>query len=149
MLGSLIASLAAGEAVAAIRNAVRSVVIYAIVGVLGLAAVIYLLIAAFIALERHFDPLYVALGFAAVFLIAALAIYIVQKRGAPARRRVARERRGTELKAAAIPAALSMMPGLVRSRAGIGALALGVAGIAALAIYRENAWRGPRRAERD
>jgi undecaprenyl pyrophosphate phosphatase UppP len=145
MLASLIASLASGETVVAIRRARRAAIIYLAAGTAGLCGVGFLIGALYIWLSERYGRLETALGFGVGFIVLALLILLVHRLTAGSRARRAAERRKSDLAAMGIAAALAALPGLMRSRAGLGTLLAPALAVVAYAIYRENSRPKPDR----
>jgi hypothetical protein len=134
MLATLIGSLISGEAMKAVRRAKVAAIVYVIVAVLGAIGVGFLIGAGYIAAALRFGSLYAALGFGIGFIVVAAIVLGIHAIVAGHRRR-RRNRLGAELATVAGAAAVTLLPALLRSRAGlIGPLIA----IAAYAIYREN-----------
>lgn len=138
MLASLIASLASGETAVAIRRARRAAIVYLLAGVAGLCGAGFLLGALYIWLSDRYGRLETALGFGVGFIVLALLILLFHRLTAGSRARRAAERRRSDLTAMGVAAALAALPGLMRGRAGVGALLAPALAVAAYAIYREN-----------
>ena len=138
MLASLIASLASGETVVAIRRARRAAIVYLLAGVAGLCGVGFLIGALYIWLSDRYGRLETALGFGVGFIVLALLILLVHRLTAGSRARRAAERRKSDFTAVGVAAALAALPALTRSRAGIGALLVPALAVIGYAIYREN-----------
>ncbi|RLP22499.1 hypothetical protein [Mesorhizobium sp. YM1C-6-2] len=145
MLASLIASLASGETLQAIRRARRAAVAYLLAGAAGLCGAGFLLGALYIWLAERYGSLATAIGFGVGFIVLALLILLVHRLTATSRARRVTERRKSDLTAMGIAAALAALPTLTRSRAGMGALLGPALAVVAYAIYRENTKRRPRR----
>jgi undecaprenyl pyrophosphate phosphatase UppP len=144
MLASLIASLASGETVVAIRRARRAAIVLA-AGTAGLCGVGFLIGALYIWLSERYGRLETALGFGVGFIVVALLILLIHRLTAGSRARRATERRKSDLAAMGIAAALAALPGLMRSRAGLGTLLGPALAVVAYAIYRENSRPKPDR----
>jgi undecaprenyl pyrophosphate phosphatase UppP len=138
MLASLIASLASGETVVAIRRARRTAIVYLLAGMAGLCGVGFLIGALYIWLSERYGRLETAIGFGVGFIVLAALILLVHRLTAGSRARQAAERRKSDLTAVGVAAALAALPGLTRSRAGLGALIVPALAVIGYAIYREN-----------
>jgi undecaprenyl pyrophosphate phosphatase UppP len=138
MLASLIASLASGETVVAIRRARRAAIVYLFAGMAGLCGVGFLIGALYIWLSERYGPLETAFWFGVGFIAIAILILAVHRLTAGSRARRAAERRKSDLTALGIAAAIAALPGLMRSRAGLGAMIVPALAMVAYAIYREN-----------
>lgn len=145
MLASLIASLASGETLQAIRRARRAAVAYLFAGVAGLCGVGFLLGALYIWLAELYGSLATAIGFGVGFIVLAVLILVIHRLTAGSRARRITERRKSDLTAMGIAAAIAALPTLTRSRAGMGALLAPALAAVAYAIYRENTRPRPRR----
>ena len=90
MLASLLASLASGETVVAIRRARRAAIVYVLAGMAGLCGVGFLIGALYIWLSERYGPLETAIGFGVGFIVLAGLILLVHRLTAGSRaRRVA------------------------------------------------------------
>jgi undecaprenyl pyrophosphate phosphatase UppP len=138
MMASLIASLASGETVVAIRRARRAAIVYLFAGMAGLCGVGFLIGALYIWLSERYGPLETAFWFGVGFIAIAILILAVHRLTAGSRARRAAERRKSDLTALGIAAAIAALPGLMRSRAGLGAMIVPALAMVAYAIYREN-----------
>jgi undecaprenyl pyrophosphate phosphatase UppP len=138
MLATLLASLASGETMVAIRRARRAAIVYSVAGLLVLCGVGFLIGALYIWLADHYGRLETALGFGVGFLVLALLIVLINRLTANSRAKRAAERRKSDLTALGVATALAVLPNLLRSRAGIGSLLAPAIAIAAYAIWREN-----------
>jgi undecaprenyl pyrophosphate phosphatase UppP len=147
MLASLIASLASGETVVAIRRARRAAIVYLLAGTAGIIGVGFLIGALYIWLSELYGRLETALGFGVGFIVLALLIVLVHRLTAGSRAKRAAERRRSDLTAMGVAAALAALPGLMRSRAGLGTLLAPALAVVAYAIYRENSKPKPDRDE--
>jgi undecaprenyl pyrophosphate phosphatase UppP len=145
MLASLIASLASGETVVAIRRARRAAIVYLLAGTAGIIGVGFLIGALYIWLSELYGRLETALGFGVGFIVLALLIVLVHRLTAGSRAKRAAERRRSDLTAMGVAAALAALPGLMRSRAGLGTLVAPALAVVAYAIYRENSKPKPDR----
>jgi undecaprenyl pyrophosphate phosphatase UppP len=138
MLATLLASLASGETMVAIRRARRAAIVYSVAGLLVLCGVGFLIGALYIWLADHYGRLETALGFGVGFLVLALLIVLINRLTANSRAKRAAERRKSDLTALGVATALAVLPNLLRSRAGVGSLLAPAIAIAAYAIWREN-----------
>ena len=143
MLASLLASLASGETLQAIRRARRTAIAYFLAGAAGLIGVGFLIGALYIFLSERYGRLETAIGFGVGFIVLALLILLVHRLTAASRARRVAERRKSDLTAMGIAAALAALPALTRSRAGLGALLAPALAVVAYAIYRENSKPDP------
>jgi len=143
MLASLLASLASGETVVALRRARRAAVVYLFAGVFLLCGIGFLLGALYIWLAARYGSFETALMFGVGFIVLALIVLLIDRLTARSRRVRAAERRKSDFTAVGIAAALAILPNLVRTRAGAGVLVAPLLAAAGYMIYREN--RRPRR----
>ena len=134
MLASLIAAFASGEATNAVHRAKVTAAAYLLAAIAALCGLGFLVGAGYIAASRRFGDMEAAVGFGVGFLLIALIILAIRSIAARSRARRAR-RRGADLATIAGVAAVSMLPALLKSRAGIIAP---LVALAAYAIYREN-----------
>lgn len=138
-LASLIAGLASGETVAALRRAKTAAIVYLLAAIAAFIGLGFLLAAAFILVERHYGPVEAALGFGIGFLVIAGLVVLVYRLTAGSRARRQTKRRKTDLTALGVTAAAALLPTLARGKAGPGLILGPLAALAAYAIYRENA----------
>lgn len=126
-----------GIEVHSITERVRNtIIVNALVVVLGLAGVSFLVAAGYIALAEALGPIYAALILAAAFLVLALAIYLGSQIGEGRRRReLAEKRRSTETSAFVTTAAITALPVLLRSPM-LRTLGLPAAALAAYLLMR-------------
>ncbi|MET3924329.1 phage holin family protein [Devosia sp. 2618] len=138
---NILAPLAAllGIEVETITERVRNaVIINAVIVLLGLVGVIFLVVAAFLALADALSPIYAALILAAVFLVLALCVYFGMKLGEGRRKHEqAVKRRSSETGAFVTTAALTALPVLLKSPL-VRTLGLPAAAIAAFLLVRGN-----------
>jgi drug/metabolite transporter (DMT)-like permease len=134
MLASLIAAFASGEAMDAVRRAKVTAIAYLAAALFGVCGVGFLIGAGFIVAARRYGTVEAAVAFGIGFLLVAIVILAVRSLAAHSRARRAR-RRGADLATIAGVAAVSVLPALLKSRAGIIAP---IVALAAYAIYREN-----------
>jgi len=146
MLASLLASLASGETLQAVRRARRMAIAYLLAGVAGLCGVGFLIGALYIFLSERYGSLATAIGFGVGFIVLAVVILLIHRLTAETRARRVAEQRKSDLTAMGIAAGIAALPTLMRSRIGLGALLAPAIAVAAYAIYRENKpGRGPGR----
>lgn len=140
LLGPLAALL--GIEIEAITNRVRTLmVVYAVVGALTLTGLIFLLVAAYLALAQFIGAIYSALAIAVVMLLIAGIMLLAIRMGESRRRReIAQRRRSSEAGAFATTAALTALPAVIRSPT-LRLLALPAAAAAAFVLVR-NARKG-------
>lgn len=138
MLASLIAGFASGETTLALRRTRRAAVAYLAAGLAALCGVGFLVGAAFVWAAGRFGHIEAALGFGLGFLVLAGLILLVHKLAAGSRARADRKRRRSDIAALGTTAAVALLPALLRSKGGIGAVLGPVVALAAYAIYREN-----------
>jgi ABC-type uncharacterized transport system permease subunit len=138
MLASLLASLASGETLQAIRRARRAAIAYVLAGVAGLCGVGFLIGALYIFLSERYGSFETATGFGVGFIALALLVLLIHRLTAETRARRIAERRKSDLTAMGIAAAIAALPTLARSRVGLGALLAPALAVVVYAIYREN-----------
>ena len=139
MLASLIAAFASGEAMNLVHRAKVATIAYALAALCGLCGLGFLVGAGYIVASRRYGSLEAAIGFGIGFIVLALFILAIRAIAARSRARRAR-RRGVDLAAIAGVAAMSVLPTLLKSRAGIIAP---IVALAAYALYRENLGKKP------
>lgn len=138
MLASLIAGLASGETMLALRRARSAAIVYIMAAVAFLCAAGFFIAALYIWLAARYGPIEAALGFGAGFLLIGVIVLAVHRILARSRTRKAAQRRGSDLTTIAVASALAALPTLLRGKAGVGALAAPAVAAIAYAIYREN-----------
>lgn len=138
MLGSLISTILAGEALDAARRARSAAIAYAFAGLLGLVGVGFLVGAGFVAAARRFGTIEAALAFGFAFLVVALAVIAIHAMTVKRRRKAAAGRRTGDIATIAGVAAVTLLPTLLRGRSAVGGIAAAALGILAYGIYREN-----------
>lgn len=142
-LASLLSALASGEAASALRRARAAVIVYALAGLAALCGIGFLIGAGYIWASIRYGSLMAALGFGVGFLIVAGLLVLIHQLSARTRKRRQVARRNADLKALGLTAALAVLPSLLKSKAGVGALLGPAAALVAYAIYRENTKPGP------
>ncbi|MBX3567018.1 MAG: hypothetical protein KF914_03110 [Rhizobiaceae bacterium] len=138
MLASLIAGLATGETMAALRRTRSAAIAYLLAAVLLLLGGGFLLLAAFIYAARELGPIGAALWFGGGFVLLGVGVIVGHRIASATRRRVARRQRSRDFTKVAVAAGVALAPALLRSRAGIFALAAPAIAAVVYAIYREN-----------
>lgn len=140
LLGPLAALL--GIEIEAITDRVRTLmIVYAVIGALTLTGLIFLLVAAYLALAQLIGPIYSALVIAVVMLLIAGIVLLAIRMGETRRRReIAQRRRSSEAGAFATTAALTALPAVIRSPS-LRLLAIPAAAAAAFVLVR-NARKG-------
>lgn len=138
MLASLIASFATGETTLALRRTRRAAAAYLAAAIAGLCGIGFLIGAAYVWAAQRFGHIEAALGFGLGFLVLAGLILLFHRLMAGSRAREDQRRRRADMAALGTTAAMAILPTLLRSKGGIGALLGPVVALAAYAIYREN-----------
>lgn len=138
MLASLIAGLASGETAAAMRRARLAAIVYVLAGAAALCGIGFLIAAAFIAAAARYGSIAAALGFGIGFLLLGMLILIVFLLSAGSRKAKREKRRKADMTAIGVTTALTVLPTLLRGKAGLGALLAPAIAAAAYAIYKEN-----------
>jgi hypothetical protein len=136
MLASLLAGLATGETIAAVRRMRRAVVAYLVAALFALIGLVFLLIAVTIWASRRFGEIEAAVGIGLVFLVVALIIYVVHRRTARVRAGAAARQRNRDLTNAAVAAGVAAAPGLLKKGSGFALLAAPVVAAGAYVVYR-------------
>jgi uncharacterized membrane protein YidH (DUF202 family) len=134
MLASLIAGFASGEIMNAVRRAKSAAIAYLLAFAFALVGIGFFIGALFTWVARRFGTIEAALAFGVVFFLAAGMIVLIHSIASRSRARRTR-RKGVDLATVAGVAAVSVLPVLLKSRAG---LAAPLVALAAYAIYREN-----------
>jgi O-antigen/teichoic acid export membrane protein len=121
-------------------------IINTVIAILGAIALVFLLIAAFLALSDALSPIYAALIIAGAALVLAVAVYFGTQIGeGERRRRIAERRRSTETSAFVTTAALTALPLVLKSPA-MRTIGIPLAAIAAFLLLGR---RGSERADED
>jgi hypothetical protein len=141
MLASLLGGLLSGETMEAARRARSAAIAYALAGLCGLFAIVFLLVAGYLALARVIGPVEAGLAIGAGFLVLAGLILLVHRLRQRRRIREDNKRRKSELIAVATTTAIAMLPTLARGKGGLLTLLAPAVAVVAYAIYRENAPR--------
>ena len=142
-LASLLAGLASGETVAALRRAKLAAIVYLVAGAAALVGVGFLVGAGYIWTARRYGPVEAAAGFGIGFLVIAGLILLVFRVSAGSRARRRERRRKADMTALGLTAGLALLPALARGKGGLGVILGSAAALLAYAIYRENAQSGP------
>ncbi len=138
MLGSLIAAFISGEASTMARRARRAMVAYFVAGLACLVGLGFLVGAGYIAASERFGSVEAAVGFGAGFLSLAGLVIGIHSLSSRGRRRKAADRRSVDIASIVAAATVSLLPSLLRGRAGVAAVVWPVLAVLAYAIYREN-----------
>lgn len=139
MLASLIAGLATGETMAALRRARRAAIAYAVAGLATFFGLVFLLVAGAIWAARSYGAVEASVGIGVAFIVLALVIVAGHKLTSRVRAKAARRRRNRDFTKAAVAAGLAVAPALLRGKAGTALLLAPAIAAVAYAIYRENA----------
>jgi hypothetical protein len=138
MLASLIAAFVSGEAMDVARRAKWTAIAYLIAAIFCLCGLGFLIAAAYMAAARRFGSIEAAIGFGIAFLLLTALVFAIRAIAASLRRRPSR--RSVDLATIAGAGAVSALPLLLRSKAGIISPLIV---LAAYAIYRENRKKRP------
>lgn len=138
MLASLIAGLASGETMIAMRRARSAAIAYLIAAVAFLCGAGFFVAALFIWASSRYGPIEAALGFGAAFVVIGVVVMVAHRVFARTRARRAATRRSGDVTTIAVATALAALPTLLRGKAGVGVLAAPAIAALAYAIYREN-----------
>ncbi len=142
MFASLIAGIASNRAAVAVRRARRAAIAYAMAALAALCGAVFLIVALYVWAAGRYGPVEAALGIGGGFLVLAALIVILHRMTGGIRRKREVQRRKIDMNAAGVATAVALLPTLLRSKAGIGALLVPAVAFAAYAIYRENS--GPK-----
>lgn len=128
-----------GIEVEAITSRLKTtIIVNAVMILLGLTGLSFLVAAGFFALAEIVGAIYAALIFAAAFLLLALAVYLGSRVGEGRRRReIADKRRSSETGAFVTTAALTALPLVMKSPL-LRTIALPAAAIAAFLLVRNS-----------
>ena len=136
MLASLIAGLASGEAIQALRRAKRAAVAYLCAAIAAACGAGFLIGALYIWASEKYGPLEAALGLGVLFILIALLILLAHTVAARSRARAIARKRSTDLKAMGVATAVAALPGLLRGKPGISLLVAPAVALAAYVLYR-------------
>jgi hypothetical protein len=136
VLASLIAGLASGEAVAALRNAKKAAVVYAIAGLAAIVGVVFLLMAGYIAAARRFGAVEAGLGLGGAFILLAILIVIWHRFSTAILKSRATKKRHADMTKVGIATGIALLPTLLKGRVGTAILAAPAIAAAAYAFYR-------------
>jgi ABC-type uncharacterized transport system permease subunit len=136
MLASLIAGLASGEAIQALRRLKRAVVAYLCAAIAAACGSGFLVGAVYIWASEKYGSLEAALGLGLFFMLVALLIVLTHAIAARSRARGIARKRSTDLKAMGAAMAVAAVPGLVRGKPSIGLLVAPAVALAAYVLYR-------------
>ena len=117
LLTPLLTSLAAGEVGLVVSRAKQSAIFSAIIAILAVIGMVFLLVAADIALAELYGPLCAALIIAGAAFGLALIAYIAMKIAAAAARKRQKEQAKVDVPAVLTIAAIAAAPVVLRSRA--------------------------------
>ncbi len=143
MLASLLAGLVSGETLIAAKRARRAAIAYAICLFLASFGALFLVLALYLWAAQHYGALRAAVGFGVGFFLAAGLVLGIYKVTAMSRVRRAAEQRKSDFTKVGIATAIAVLPGLLRTRPGIGIVIGPAVALLAYAIYRENTTPGP------
>jgi len=142
MFARLIALLATGEAAAVKRRIKTAAIFYAAAGFLGLLAVVFLALAAYLAAASQWGPIAAALWFGIGLLVLSAIVFIAYRITARSRRRAEMGKRAESMMVGA--SALAMLPSLVGKKRGWLTALTVLAGLAGYAAYTEMTRRSRR-----
>jgi FtsH-binding integral membrane protein len=145
MFARLIALLAAGEAAAIKRRIKIAAIAYAAAGASVFLAVIFLVVAGYLAAAVRLGPIEAAVWFGVGFLLLAGVIYAIYRVTARARARAEAGKRAESMMVGA--SALAMLPALGK-KGGWSAVLMALAAVAGYAAYTEYERRSRRRRRR-
>ncbi|MGH6860374.1 MAG: hypothetical protein ACRECY_08960 [Phyllobacterium sp.] len=116
LLSPLLTSLAAGEVGLAVNRVKRSAIFLAIIGIFGAIGVIFLLVAAYIALAQRYGELHASLYLGGGAIALAIIFYVIMKISDAAIRKRQKDRAKVDTSALLTIAALAAAPAVLRSR---------------------------------
>jgi len=138
MLGPLVAAFLSGETFNVARRAKRAAVAYLFAGIAMLAGVGFLVGAGYVWTARRYGTIEAAIAFGLGFLAIAVIIIAVHVLLQKSRATKAKDRRAVDLTTIASAAAITLLPTLARSKAGVGGLIVPALAALAYVIYREH-----------
>ncbi|WP_011582416.1 MULTISPECIES: hypothetical protein [Chelativorans] len=144
MFARLIALLATGEAAAVKRRIKTAAIFYLAAGFLGFLAVIFLVLAAYLAAATRWGAIATAVWFGLGLLVLSAVIFIAYRISARSRRRAEMSKRAESMMVGA--SALAMLPSLVGKKRNWVTAVMVLAGLGGYLAYTE-LMRRSRRAE--
>ncbi|MCO4317484.1 hypothetical protein M8997_009840 [Phyllobacterium sp. 21LDTY02-6] len=144
LLTPFLTSVAAGEVGTAVNRIKRNALYMAVIAVLGAIGVVFLLVAAYIALSERYGPLYASLSIGIGALVLALILFVIMKVTAAAARKRQKERAKVDTSALLTVAAVAAAPALLKSR-GLTLLAVPAIALGALMFLGDKPERRARR----
>lgn len=137
MLGRLITALAAGE-VSEVKQRLRlAAVCYLIMGFMIVMALMFFIVAAYIAAAFRWGPLEAAIGFAVGFTLIAIITLAVYKIITLARKRAQKRRLAEDATMLAGASAVAALPALLGKVGGINPILIALAGLGGFALFRQ------------
>jgi len=137
-VAQLLTLLLAGEASDLKRRLRSALITYALAAVAGLLALIFLVVAIYIAAAYRWGAVQAAIGFAVVFALLALIVFGAHRISARAYQRQQRMRRAENATLAAGASAAAAIPALLgKKKLGANAALLVLAGLGGYAAYRQ------------
>jgi chromate transport protein ChrA len=145
LLAPLLTSLAAGEVGLAVKRIKRNAAFGVVIALFSSVAVIFLLVAAYIALADRYGDMRAALTLAAGSLVLAVIAFVAMKIAEGAERKRQRDRTKVDTSALLTMAALAAAPVILRSRA-LMMLAIPIAAFGGLSLLsKARSRKRPRR----
>ena len=137
MLGRLITALAAGEVSEVKQRLQLSIVSYLIMGFMIVMALMFFILAAYIAAAFRWGVLEAAIGFALGFTLLAIIVLVVYKIVTAARKREQRKRMAQDATMLASASAVTALPAVLGKMGGINPILIGLAGLGGYALFRQ------------
>jgi len=137
MLPRLLALLATGEAAIVKRRLKTALIAYAMLGLSVIFAVVFLLLAAYLAAASRWGVIAAAFWFGIAFVVLSIAVYAGYSVAVQSQRREQQRKRAADTTMLAGASAMAMLPTLFGRRSGTIGLLLTVAGLAGYAAYRQ------------
>lgn len=136
MLARLIALLATGEAGVVKRRIKTTVTAYAVAGLSGCAALVFFILAAYLAAAIRWGAIAAAIWFGVGFAVLTAVILIIYKIVAGAQRRAQQQRRAADTTTLAGASAMAMLPAIMSKKGGATAALAVLAALAGYSAYR-------------
>lgn len=136
MFSRIVTLLATGEAASIKRRVKTAVVAYVLLAATGLPALVFLLLAAYLAAAANWGALTSALWFGVGFAVLCGLTFVIYRITAGVERRKQERRRAADAGLLVGASALTMLPALLGRRRGATALLLALAGLVGYAAYR-------------
>lgn len=137
MIARLIALFATSEASVLKRRLKIAIFAYLALGIAALFAVVFLVLAAYLAAAIRWGALEAAVWFGVAFVVLTGIVFIAYKIVSGAERRAQQRKRAADTSLLAGASAMALLPSLISRKGGLATLLAMAAGIGAYSLYRE------------